>query len=327
MKILVYGAGVLGSLYAAKLHEAGQDVTILARGQRLRDIRENGIVLVDDESGRQTTADVRVSDQLAPDDDYELVMVLVRKNQVAALLPSLAANRYTPSVMFMTNNAAGSDDLIAALGRERVLLGFPGAGGALENGIVHYSIVDASKMATKIGEVDGSISARIEQIAGVLRGAGFGTMISPEMPAWLKSHAALIVPAACAIYMAGGSTRKLAKNRAALRLLFHGLRECLRVLRALDVPVTPSSLRKLALLPDFALIWLFGRSLNSERAELLMARHANHARDEMQCLADEFRVLIRQSGVRTPAFDQLVRQIGETPIEAPSAERQEIPMA
>ena len=30
MKILFYGAGVLGSLYAARLHEAGQDVTILA---------------------------------------------------------------------------------------------------------------------------------------------------------------------------------------------------------------------------------------------------------------------------------------------------------
>jgi len=35
MRILVYGAGVLGSLYAARLHDADQDVTILARGERL----------------------------------------------------------------------------------------------------------------------------------------------------------------------------------------------------------------------------------------------------------------------------------------------------
>lgn len=34
MKILVYGAGVLGSLCAARLQYWGQDVTILARGTR-----------------------------------------------------------------------------------------------------------------------------------------------------------------------------------------------------------------------------------------------------------------------------------------------------
>ncbi|MEV3950585.1 2-dehydropantoate 2-reductase N-terminal domain-containing protein [Streptomyces halstedii] len=33
MKLLVYGAGVLGSLFAARLHEAGHDVSLLARGR------------------------------------------------------------------------------------------------------------------------------------------------------------------------------------------------------------------------------------------------------------------------------------------------------
>ncbi|HEY3366174.1 MAG TPA: 2-dehydropantoate 2-reductase N-terminal domain-containing protein [Symbiobacteriaceae bacterium] len=45
MRILVFGAGVLGSLYAAKLQESGHDVTILARGQRLDEIAQYGIVL------------------------------------------------------------------------------------------------------------------------------------------------------------------------------------------------------------------------------------------------------------------------------------------
>ena len=40
MKILVYGAGTIGSLYAAKLKDAGHDVTILARGRRLHEIRD-----------------------------------------------------------------------------------------------------------------------------------------------------------------------------------------------------------------------------------------------------------------------------------------------
>ena len=46
-KILVYGAGPLGSLFAARLQEGENDVSILAWGQRLTDLREHGIVLHD----------------------------------------------------------------------------------------------------------------------------------------------------------------------------------------------------------------------------------------------------------------------------------------
>ena len=45
MKILVIGAGVLGSLYAARLQAAGHDVSIMARGERLEQIRARGILL------------------------------------------------------------------------------------------------------------------------------------------------------------------------------------------------------------------------------------------------------------------------------------------
>ncbi|HEU5102343.1 MAG TPA: 2-dehydropantoate 2-reductase N-terminal domain-containing protein [Roseiflexaceae bacterium] len=129
MKILIYGAGVLGSLYAVRLAQAGYDVTILARSQRLADLRARGIVLVDSHTGQQTTTRVNVVEQLAPEDAYDLIIVLMRRNQVDAILPALASNRHTPSILFMTNNAAGAATYVAALGTERVLLGFPGAGG------------------------------------------------------------------------------------------------------------------------------------------------------------------------------------------------------
>jgi 2-dehydropantoate 2-reductase len=47
MRILVYGAGNMGCLYAALLQESGQDVSVLARGTRLADIRDHGIRLQD----------------------------------------------------------------------------------------------------------------------------------------------------------------------------------------------------------------------------------------------------------------------------------------
>ena len=44
MRILIYGAGPLGSLYAHLLHQAGKDVTILARDERYSYIKERGII-------------------------------------------------------------------------------------------------------------------------------------------------------------------------------------------------------------------------------------------------------------------------------------------
>jgi len=45
MNILIYGAGVQGSVIAARLHAGGHDVRLLARGKRLADLREHGVVL------------------------------------------------------------------------------------------------------------------------------------------------------------------------------------------------------------------------------------------------------------------------------------------
>ena len=43
MRILIYGAGVIGSFYASRFAKAGLDVTILARGQRLKEYEAGAI--------------------------------------------------------------------------------------------------------------------------------------------------------------------------------------------------------------------------------------------------------------------------------------------
>ena len=41
MRILIYGAGVIGSLYAALFAEAGYDTSVYARGKRLEFYNKN----------------------------------------------------------------------------------------------------------------------------------------------------------------------------------------------------------------------------------------------------------------------------------------------
>lgn len=303
-RILVYGAGVLGSLYAGKLHQAGYDVTLLARGQRLAELREHGLILVEDGTGMTDRIPVPLADHLAPEDAYDLVLVVMRKNQLPAVLPALAENRRTPNVLFMTNNAAGPQPLVAALGRERVLLGFPGAGGQREEGVVRYRMA-SSVQPTTLGELDGQASPRLAQITRVFQDAGLPVKISANMDAWLKTHVALVSPIANAIYLAGGSNYRLARTRDGLVLLVRAVKEGLRVLDALNIPITPARYRVLAWVPEPLLVTALQKRMALPGVELVLTHHANAARDEMCALAEEFQALARRSGLATPALDAL----------------------
>ncbi len=158
MKILIYGAGVLGSVAAARLAQAGADVTVLARGRRLEVIRRDGIVLERFGNGQRTQIQVSVVDRLGPEDAYDLVMVIMGMNQAPTVLPALAANRHTPNVLFVGNSVSG-DELTAALGTKRVLRGFLlVAGTMLPGGVVRYACNERRKDGWIIGEVDRSPS-------------------------------------------------------------------------------------------------------------------------------------------------------------------------
>jgi 2-dehydropantoate 2-reductase len=304
MDILVYGAGVLGSLYAARLHEAGHEVALLARGQRLVDLREHGVVLENAVTGERTVTQVPTVTALNPDDAYDLVLVIMRKNQVGAILPILAANTQTPNVLFMMNNAAGPGLLVDALGEERVLLGFPGAGGERDGHVIRY-VADAGKPYPVVGEIGGAITPRLLRIADVLGQISSGVECSENIDAWLKTHAALVSPVANALYMAGGDIYRLAETRDALVLMVRGIREGFNVLSALDVPILPRKYKTLLWLPEPLLVMALKRLLASELAELAIQRHANAARDEMQQLADEFQLLAHEAHLRTPVLDIL----------------------
>jgi 2-dehydropantoate 2-reductase len=47
VRILVLGAGVIGSVYAGRLLQAGHKVVLMARGIRLADLHAYGLILQD----------------------------------------------------------------------------------------------------------------------------------------------------------------------------------------------------------------------------------------------------------------------------------------
>ncbi len=308
MKILIYGAGPLGSVFAASLHQAGHAVSLLARGQRLSDIRKHGVVIHNVHNDEWITAPVQAVERLEPDDAYDLVMVVMRKNRIAEILPALAANRNTPNVLFMANNAAGPQEWIAALGKERVLTGFPASAGYRDGHVMQCLTGTAEKpMVVPIGEVDGQIRERTQRIAEAISAApGFTVEIRTDMDAWHKYHVALLMPAlAPALFACGTDRLRMSRTRDAVVLAIRGVHEGFRVLRAKGIPLTPRSLWMFERLPEPIMTALLQRWIRDPKMEIALVGHANAARDELKQLTDEFLDIARTTAVPTPNIERL----------------------
>ena len=206
MRVLVLGAGVIGSVYAGKLLRAGHEVVVLARGHRLSDLQAHGLVLQDAESGDRTVLAVPVVNEVAVGDRYDLVLVAVRSEQVASTLPTLVAMTDGSDVLFFGNTTGRQPELTAALGH-RALFGFPAAGGVLEGPVVRHVLISQQK--TMVGEPNGTTTSRVRQFRDVLSEAGFSTRISANIGNWQLAHSAFIVPLAFALYRVGVDAGKI----------------------------------------------------------------------------------------------------------------------
>jgi 2-dehydropantoate 2-reductase len=287
VKLLVYGAGVTGSLFSARLHEAGHDVSLLARGERLAALRRHGGQLAEGDG----PAVRRVPVVERPADGYDLIAVFVRTHQVDAVLESLAG--VEGDVLFLLNWAAGPEPLGAVLGRERVLLSFPTAAGTMDGDVVRYrpATVLTRRVPMPIGEPDGRATPRLERIIRALRTAGINAKAEPRMDAWLKTHAAFVVPLGQAVLAAGGP-RALADDPDAVRGMIRLIRQNLAALPTPPVPRAFAALQTLPEGPLAAMLRRFLRSPTAAHSGLDSATPAVEAA-ELERLAEQMRAYAR----------------------------------
>lgn len=304
LKILVLGAGVLGTLYAVKLSQAGHHTSLLARGGRLAELKRDGAGVENLRTGELATAPkLAAVDKTALTDRFDLVLVLVRKTQLASVLPLLGCCG-APTVLFLLNNPEHPSALVDAVGRDRVLLGFPGAGGMLEGGIVRYALIP--EQPTTIGELAGVLTPRLRQLASMLREAGLPTATSRDMPSWLKTHAIFVTAVSGALYQAGGSARALAEDTRLLRIFVTAVHEGFAGLHLAGVTVTPWKLDLLfGVLPRAFAIAYWRRYFASPLADVIFTGHARAASDEMAELARECRAFFAERGFYGPELERL----------------------
>ena len=293
-KILIFGAGVIGSIYAGKLALAGHSVSVLSRNKRLKELELNGLLL--SENGKKIIkVTVTVISELKTDDTYDYVFVTLRKNQLEGALRLLGQNQ-SKNFVFMVNTPSGYSDWIDQIGLERVIPAFPGAGGKIENGIVYYSLTSRFVQPTTLGEIYGKATQRINELVNILKYAGFPTSISRKMDSWQKSHVAMVCPLAYGIYFDGGNNYTFSKNKMAIIQTNKALKETFSFLKNSGIGIEPAKLNVFRLIPLSLLNWFMPLIFNTKWAETVISNHALAARDEMEMLFNDFILLAKEKG-------------------------------
>ena len=306
MRILILGAGVIGSVYAGRLAEAGHAVTLCARGERLAELRERGLILEDAYTRRRTRLEVAVTATPNPSMPCDVVLVAVRRDQMTSSLPLLAD--MDADVVFF-GNAAGLTAKLTAAVAPRALFGFPAAGGVRTGAAVRFVLIRQQK--TMLADSDHRRSRRVTDLAKTLAAAGFPVRISTDAEAWLTAHAAFIIPIAFALYRVDVDPRRLAANDALLQTMVRATREAFRALQATGNTEIPGNLRALYLLmPEPFAVRYWRNTLRGPSGELWFAGHTRAASEEMASLAAVLQAAIEQSRRRAPALDVLLAPDG-----------------
>ncbi|MGE4583615.1 MAG: ketopantoate reductase family protein [Sphaerochaeta sp.] len=310
MRILMYGAGVIGSIFAGKLAQAGNEVTVLARSTRYRQIKEQGIVLVQPKSRKIEQVSVAVIDVLRPDDRYDYLIVTMQRTQVDAILPVLSRNN-SPNIVFVVNTAGGYESWAQAVGPQRLMIGFPAAGGERKNATVSYFIAKGMQrifQTTTFGEYSQTKTKRVKILIKLFCRAGIPSVWSKHMDAWQKTHVGLVTNIANALYGFDCDNVALGHSRSDVRRMVDGIQESRKVLRSVGITPRPRKLIWMDLSPG-VLTFLFRIFMRTELAQTTMAKHCSVAKPEMQYLQQEFDVLLSESHLETVAITCLKRNL------------------
>ena len=185
MRVLIAGAGVIGTVYGAHLGAAGHAVSVLRHPPRTDEIAARGLVARDVLDGSRVETGVTVVPDAAAG-RYDLVLVTVRADQLVPACARLTGLADAPTVLFFGNNPGGRSAIPPVIPGE-VRLGFPGVGGVIRGGIAEYVRIRQQPTALQAGS-----DPRLAEMEAALRQRGFRLQRVTDMDGWLAYHAAFV---------------------------------------------------------------------------------------------------------------------------------------
>lgn len=299
MRILVYGAGVLGGNLASNLYQAKQDVTLLARGKWAETIQQNGLIVQNKFSPKTTVSRLPVVTELKPEDTYDVIFVVMRYTQLDSILDTLRSNS-TKNIVFVGNNVRARS-YAGLLPEKNVLFAFALSAGHRESD----RIVGIDLKKITIGQLRNAPSNE-SLIHRIFEGTGYKVAYEPNMEDYLLCHAAFVTPAAFACYYADGDLRRLKKDKAYLNQLIDANIEGYRAIEKGGHEILPKSDRNYESTSYRRICYAFFKLMcATPLGKICASDHAMNAVDEMSALNRDMRRFFEEVDAPYEAWKQV----------------------
>lgn len=304
-KVLIIGAGVIGSIYGYKLIKSGNDITFLDKDIRLKELIEKGLILkINNSESIVRTRNFNVVSTISSSDIYDYIIITVQMNQLPSVY-SYLMNNQSNNIVFMVNNPEGSNEYSKYIEEQKIIIGFPGAGGEIKDGLLKGHIVSALIQPTTIGTMNRENRNAVQELRSILKQAGFPVSVNANMNSWLINHLAMICPLGNAIYADGGDNYTLSRNNIKLKKVVQALKESFRFINDSKIGINPTKFKIILFCPKAVLFLLIKFMYNTRWANIVIFKHCMNAKDEMRVLSDGFLRLVKQYNNELPAFEEL----------------------
>lgn len=305
MRILVYGAGVLGcELTHLLLQNKKNVVTLLARGEWKERIDQKGLVIQHSAQHKTTVDRVQTVSALAPGDIYDLVFVVMQAGQLAEVLPILKQNK-SEYFIFVGNNPHAKQVLdVMQRPADRIAFGFQNSGGRRETDrVVSFHVGVGMTVGGATAPLSGVFRQRLKT---AFDGVKYKLTFYSDMDEWLKCHLLLILPVCYVVYACNGDLHRATKQQRAA--ILDAAYEGCTMLKAAGIPVndaestayyrpgTPGRRQMEAMLLAMA---------KTPLGRLCASDHAMNAVGEMHYLDEAFEALRKQAGTAMPVWEKL----------------------
>jgi 2-dehydropantoate 2-reductase len=203
MRLCVFGAGAIGGYLAVRLANAGEEVSVVARGPHLAAIKEHGLRLRID--GEEERAEIRATDDASELGPQDYVVVTLKAHSVPGVVDAMAP-LFGPDTCFVTamngvpywyfHGLEGQEprrvEAVDPGGRVSDAIAMEKALGCVvypacevpEPGVVEHMSGDRFTL----GEPDGSKSERAVALSNALSEAGLKAPVRPRLrdEIWVK---------------------------------------------------------------------------------------------------------------------------------------------
>ncbi|MEM7118755.1 MAG: 2-dehydropantoate 2-reductase [Chloroflexota bacterium] len=172
MKIMTFGTGAMGSIYAALFADAGHEVWAVDQWQAHTDAINSSGLRVEGASGDRTIQTIQATTNAADAGRCNLYIIATKAAGVRAAARAIAPNIGADSLVLTIQNGLGAGERIAEfMPTDNVMLGVAAGFGASMKGPGHAHHNDMNLI--RLGEMQGGMTKRLERLTTLWQEAGF----------------------------------------------------------------------------------------------------------------------------------------------------------